>query len=154
VPPHPIVINTDGVLIDGRNRWAACQMASVEPRFDVLNGQDPVAYILSSNIARRHMNAGQRAMVTAKARLETKQTMRAVAATAGVSAARVSQSNTVIEYAPELANNEAAARADLESRLRHIRATGYDARGITSEFSTIQSHRGACSWTLNASMFS
>jgi hypothetical protein len=55
----------DGVLIDGRNRWAACQMAGVDPRFDVLNGQDPVAYILSSNIKRRHMNAGQRAMAIA-----------------------------------------------------------------------------------------
>src|SRR4051794_28416384 len=66
---HPIVLDKDGVLIDGRNRWAACQIASVDPRFDVLNGQDPVSYILSSNIARRHMNAGQRAMTTAKARL-------------------------------------------------------------------------------------
>jgi len=55
-------------------------MASVEPRFVGLNGTDPVAYILSSNIARRHLTTGQRAMLTAKAITITGHSQREAAA--------------------------------------------------------------------------
>ena len=37
-------------------------MAEVEPKFESINGHDPKALILSVNINRRHMSAGQRAM--------------------------------------------------------------------------------------------
>lgn len=53
------------VIIDGRNRYEACEIAGVEPKFQQLNGHDPKAFILSANINRRHMNAGQRAMAVA-----------------------------------------------------------------------------------------
>ena len=53
------------VIVDGRNRYEACEIAGVDPKFEKLNGHDPKAFILSVNIKRRHMNAGQRAMATA-----------------------------------------------------------------------------------------
>jgi ParB-like chromosome segregation protein Spo0J len=60
---HPIVTDADGeVLIDGRNRLAACKIAGVEPTFEKLNGQDAVAYIVSTNLARRTLTKGQQAM--------------------------------------------------------------------------------------------
>ena len=37
----------------------------MKPEFSKLNGHDPVAFILSSNIARRHMTKGQQAMAVA-----------------------------------------------------------------------------------------
>ena len=40
----------------------------VEPTAERLDGQDPVAYILSSNIQRRHLSKGQAAMATVRAR--------------------------------------------------------------------------------------
>ena len=61
---HPIVVK-DGVLIDGRNRRAACEIAGVDPEITELNGQDPDAYIIASNINRRHMTRAQRAMAVA-----------------------------------------------------------------------------------------
>lgn len=70
---HPIVVK-DKVLIDGRNRLAACEMAGVEPHFEELNGSDPVAYILSANLARRHMTKGQRAMAAARVYTEYTET--------------------------------------------------------------------------------
>jgi hypothetical protein len=54
----------EGTLIDGRNRLAACKLAGVEPTFETRSG-DPTAFILSQNVRRRHMTAGQRAMATA-----------------------------------------------------------------------------------------
>ena len=53
-------------LIDGRNRLAACRMAGVEPLYASLNGHDPVAYILSANVARRNLTKGQRARAVAR----------------------------------------------------------------------------------------
>ncbi len=53
------------VIVDGRNRFAACEMAGVEPKFEQINGHDPKAYILSVNINRRHMSWSQRHMAMA-----------------------------------------------------------------------------------------
>lgn len=99
---HPIVLDKDGVLIDGRNRWAACQIAGVDPKFTTISRQDPVAYILSSNISRRHMNKGQRAMAVALA-VGKSFTTRGSAKLAGTSHPYVVQANLIIEYAPDLA---------------------------------------------------
>src|SRR5262252_9757620 len=59
---HPIIVDDQDQLIDGRNRLAACKMAGVKPRFEKLNGSDPVLYILSVNIERRHLSKGQLAI--------------------------------------------------------------------------------------------
>ena len=45
------------------NRLEACRRAEVEPRFEQLDGVDPIVFILSSNDKRRHMTKGQRAMI-------------------------------------------------------------------------------------------
>lgn len=58
---HPIVTDATGkVLIDGRNRLAACELAGVTPRFEPMAGQDPAAFIFSTNLARRDLNKGQK----------------------------------------------------------------------------------------------
>jgi ParB-like chromosome segregation protein Spo0J len=110
---HPIVLDKDGVLIDGRNRWAACQIAGVDPKFTTINGQDPVAYILSSNIARRHMNKGQRAMAVAKACSFSEQSQRRAAASIGIAAGYVGQAAIVIEYAPDITTEVLAGTLSL-----------------------------------------
>jgi len=65
---YPVIIgNHDDELhlIDGRNRLAACKIAGVDPEHEMINGVDPVALIASSNLSRRHMTKGQRAMAMA-----------------------------------------------------------------------------------------
>jgi len=65
---QPIVLNHDRtVLIDGRNRYRACMAAGVDPVFETLPERYTEAmildYIVSANVERRHLNAGQRALI-------------------------------------------------------------------------------------------
>lgn len=57
----------EGKILDGRNRHRACLIAKAEPKFrEFKNGEDPLSFILSANLHRRHLTTGQRAMVAAE----------------------------------------------------------------------------------------
>lgn len=56
----------EGQVLDGRNRFMACAAAKVEPKFRDYTGDDPLGFVLSLNIHRRHMSASQRAMAAAE----------------------------------------------------------------------------------------
>jgi hypothetical protein len=45
-----------GLVLDGRNRLEACHKAGVEPRFVEVVVDDPVAFVISRNIRRRHLS--------------------------------------------------------------------------------------------------
>lgn len=54
------VVLYDGKILDGRNRYAACQVAGVEPTFTEFEGDDDdaLAFVQSINGARRHQSKG------------------------------------------------------------------------------------------------
>jgi ParB-like chromosome segregation protein Spo0J len=52
-------------ILDGRNRYRACQIAGVEAKFMVFEGHDPTAFVLSKNIHRRNITKSQRAAIAA-----------------------------------------------------------------------------------------
>jgi hypothetical protein len=58
----------DGKIIDGRRRLKACQIIGATPVVKEVSVDDPIAYVLSLNLHRRHLNESQRAMVAARAR--------------------------------------------------------------------------------------
>jgi len=59
-----------GQLLDGRNRWMACDRAGVEPKTVTRNDiADPWAFVVSVNIHRRHLDESQRAMAAARAKV-------------------------------------------------------------------------------------
>ena len=66
---EPITLWQDQI-IDGRNRYAACDIAGVEPifkRIDFPGGDaEALAYVLSRNLKRRHLTVAQRSVIAAK----------------------------------------------------------------------------------------
>lgn len=104
---QPIVLDSDGRILDGRNRFQACKLAKVEPKFDTYDGDDPDGYALAVNISRRHMTKGQQALVVAKALRckESLQTTRDAGKASGVSAMRISQANAILDHASDFVDD-------------------------------------------------
>jgi ParB-like chromosome segregation protein Spo0J len=55
------------MLVDGRNRLKACEELGIEPdECELMQETDPVAWVISHNLHRRHLTESQRAAVAGK----------------------------------------------------------------------------------------
>ena len=65
---EPVWLHRDGRILDGRNRWKACRELGIDaPARTYEGGNDGlVAFVVSLNLHRRHLNESQRAMVAAR----------------------------------------------------------------------------------------
>jgi hypothetical protein len=149
----PITRDKDGTILDGRNRLEACNRARVEPKFETLkHGQDPVAFILSANIARRHLSKGQQAMAVAMIYPEPEKGGRGKNAVLNTefSTASLSHARTVLKFAPDLADSVLSGAVALNGayekacdrkyksessaeRLRNLRASAPDLATLVVE---------------------
>ncbi|WMT70970.1 hypothetical protein [Bradyrhizobium sp. Ash2021] len=59
------IILYKGQILDGRNRYRACLLKGINPRFREERTPDPYAFVASANLHRRHLDASQRAMIAA-----------------------------------------------------------------------------------------
>jgi hypothetical protein len=105
---HPIVL-FEGQILDGCNRYRACRAAQVDARFKTFSGKDPLAFVVSANLHRRHLDTSQKAMIAAEVMLLR-------------SGARGPTTKPVIEERRALAKQLAVGAATImaaESVLRH-----------------------------------
>ena len=160
---HPLIIK-DGVLIDGRNRREACRRRGIEPYVEEINGIDPVALIISSNIKRRNMTKQQRliAFATIKPKPEPgKRNDLTSGNLPQVDSSNLARARVVVNWAPDLATKvlkggwpfekayEDAAKRKKDSeghdaRLAALRASDPDlADKVAEEQLTLEDAEGA-----------
>lgn len=122
---HPIIVDRDGAIVDGRNRAAACELAGVEPTVEpVPDGVEPAAVIYSANLARRHMSKSQRAMATAMLYPEPQKGGRGnkgVSNSQDYDRSLVSRARTVLAYSRPLALAVLAGTKPLDEALADVR---------------------------------
>ena len=53
----------NGLILDGRNRQKAADTVGIVPEYEEYTGNDPLAFVISHNLHRRHLNETQRAIV-------------------------------------------------------------------------------------------
>jgi len=110
---EPIIIYK-GMILDGRGRSRACVELGIEPTFREYEGNDPLGFVISMNVHRRHLNESQRAMIAAKLANpqwggdRTKPQICGL--THGQAAELLSVSQRQVEYASALLNAQAEGR--------------------------------------------
>lgn len=62
------IVLHEGKILDGRSRFAACKLAGVKPVTRAFgdrksDGEDPLKFVLSENVHRRHLTNEQRAII-------------------------------------------------------------------------------------------
>ena len=62
---EPIVM-LDSTILDGRNRYMAARQLGIEYPVKQYQGDNPLAFVISHNLHRRHLSESQRAMVAGK----------------------------------------------------------------------------------------
>lgn len=63
---HEPIVFLDGQVLDGRNRYMAARKLGIEyPRVEY-EGDDPLGFVISLNLKRRHLSEGQRSMVASR----------------------------------------------------------------------------------------
>jgi hypothetical protein len=109
----------DGEILDGRNRYRAAQAAGVNCPTRTYDGDDPVSFVVSANLRRRHLNASQRAMAAdslAVLKLGSNQHAQICAPSQEDAAALFNVSRRNVQYARELRS--------ADSSVAHLVASG------------------------------
>ena len=62
---RPILL-FEGKILDGRNRHRACEELGITPIFRQYEGENPLYYVISNNLNRRHLNESQRGLIASR----------------------------------------------------------------------------------------
>jgi hypothetical protein len=108
-----------GEVLEGRNRYRACQRLKIEPRFEKFEGDDvaAAAFVTSRNIHRRHLTAAQRRDLLVKiVAAQRGKSDRAIARETGVDHKQISRARQKAESTGAVAPVEKRIGADGKAR--------------------------------------
>ena len=116
------IITLDDQILDGVNRSNACLQAKVKPRYEKFTGKDPKAFVVSQNLARRHLSESQRAMIAAELSkcLNSDTTITQAAKTLNVSRGSVHVAARIKKKSPKLAAKVKAGKISLHKAEQKI----------------------------------
>jgi len=157
---NPVVLLPDGTLLDGRNRLEACSRAGLPPQIRIYDGSDPIGFVMSENLQRRHLTAGQRAMLALEVlpHIESEvqvgrppktteivadlpqfpeKSRERAAKVVGASGRAVSQAKRVSEAAPDLAQRVRAGELPIDRAERIVRDRASEAKRIEKAAATV-----------------
>jgi hypothetical protein len=138
------IITLGGLILDGRNRWLACERAGIDPWLQEVETDDPDAVAWSLNEHRRHASENVRALAAARRAgmsvgRPSKTTATAVISQAdaahqfGVSVDSLQRAKTVLDHGDQAlidaVESDDVAVSLAAKAVRHIKATG---EGFTS----------------------
>jgi hypothetical protein len=113
---HPIVCTADGTVLDGVNRLKACEIAGVEPRFEIYAGGNPVGFAVSANLKRRQLNESQRALIATRLATLARGQHQAVGDKAERSGPSEAQMRKCADLDPAITQAAAAAALNVSKR--------------------------------------
>lgn len=144
---QPITLH-DGKILDGGNRYRACIEAGIDPEFVEFDGDNALSFVLSANMHRRHMSAGQQAAIVATAqnwaqaqtvgRPEKVQdctisTAEKRAAESGASLRTQKMADKVAKASPELAQKVAHGEVSLPAAVEQVTGKRPGAKAAPAE---------------------
>jgi ParB-like chromosome segregation protein Spo0J len=143
---HSLVRDSEGQLISGRNRLAACKLAGVHPRFvDLRPGENVVAYIVSENLARRNLTKGQQAMALAMIYPDAEKGGRGKKSAAGnlsvsvsFSRTRLSEARAVLSHSREMAQQVLAGTLTLDDALVTVKQKNQEAEVCEAQMARLR----------------
>ena len=131
---HDSVILYEGKILDGRNRYRACQLIGIDVQTRDYPGIDPIGFVLSVNLHRRHLTASQRCLVAAKLATFTHGGDRSKGPLGGLTDAAVAKllsvgERSVTRARAVLSNGDPSAIAAVEQGTKSITEAAAEAAG-------------------------
>jgi 16S rRNA G966 N2-methylase RsmD len=121
----------EGQILDGRNRYRACVDVGVDVRTEAYLGDDPLAFVVSLNLARRHLNPGQLAAVSLKIeKFEAERAARRQRDAGAAQGDRGKEGGRGKKKPLEANLPQGVSKRQLQAREKAAKATGASARNV------------------------
>ena len=134
---HQPIVRYQGKILDGNNRYHACELAGIKPRFVDFTGNDGAArnYVISVNIRRRHLSREDRTkIIEMLLKADPTQSNRSIASTANVDHKTVGAVRDELETTGEIPQLETTTGADKKKRKRKKAGSGSGNKDLTLKY--------------------
>jgi len=118
------------VLLDGRNRVTACELAGREPTTRRYTGDDPITFSISQNMKRRHLTPGQKAAVGAAAKPLYAAAMKSAETLRKSTPPHRQESNKTVADRPQSPSKKSDVKKAPKARDKAAKTSGASGRSI------------------------